>query len=296
MNDTQAAGAAAPDPVTVRVMREGDLEAGLALAIAAGWNQRLDDWRLVQGLSPAGNFAAFLDRQLAGTTVTVNYDNKVSWIAMVLVDPAFRRRGIATRLMTAALDALAACETVKLDATPAGREVYLKLGFVDEGTLTRFQCASAPAAPPAADGLRLRPLTDADLPAVAALDARAFGTPRPELLARLARLTPDYAIVAEGRAGLEGFCLGRHGRRWEFLGPLTALTAGAARALAGFAFGAMAGQPVLVDAPAWQPDFQAWLKGRGFAEQRPFIRMRKGPDRYVGQGDLVYGIAGPEFG
>jgi GNAT superfamily N-acetyltransferase len=293
MSEQQSAEAR---PVMVRSMEEADLMAGLRLAEAAGWNQRMDDWRLVHALSPRGNVVALLENRLAGTAVTVNYGNRVSWIAMVLVDPAMRRRGIATRLMTAALDVLAGCETVKLDATPAGREVYLKLGFVDEGVVTRFQAALAPAPPVQAGALRLRPMTPADVPAVLALDARAFGTTRDDLLPRLSRMAPGYAWVAEGPAGLEGFCMGRHGLRWEYVGPVTARTEEAARALAAAAFGALDGKPVLVDAPEWQPAFQAWLREWGFEEQRTFARMRKGPNRYAGEAACVFGIAGPEFG
>jgi GNAT superfamily N-acetyltransferase len=295
MSEQQGTGTAESEPV-VRPMREEDLEAGVRLAAAAGWNQRLDDWRLVRSLSPETNFVAILDGRLAGTTVTINYDNKVSWVAMVLVDPTLRRRGVATRLMKAALDALAACETVKLDATPAGREVYLRLGFVDESTVVRFQAASAPAPVPPPAGVRLRRMTEADTPAVLALDARAFGTLRDPLMPGLSRLAPGYAWVAEGPAGLQGFCMGRHGMKWEHLGPVTAVNGETARALASAAFGAMAGKPALVDAPSWQPGFQAWLKESGFVEQRPFIRMRKGPDRHAGEAGCVFGIAGPEFG
>lgn len=294
MNEQRAGGGAGGDPIEVRPMEAGDLEAGLQLAAAAGWNQRIDDWRLVQAMSPGANFVAISGSRLVGTTVTVNYGNRVSWIAMVLVDPALRRRGIATRLMAAALGALAGSEAVKLDATPAGREVYLGLGFVDEGIVTRLQTAAAP--PPAARPAGIRPMAPADWPAVLALDERVFGTLRPALLPGLFHLAPDYAWVAEGRSGLEGFCLGRHGRRWEYLGPVTATGGEAARELALAAFGAMGGKPALVDVPEWQPEFQSWLKGRGFEEQRTFARMRKGPDAYPGLARSVFGIAGPEFG
>jgi len=285
------------ETVPVRPMRETDLEGGLRLAEAAGWNQRLADWRLVHSLSGGAAFVAAEGERIAATTAAVRYANRVAWVAMVLVDPAYRRRGLATRLMQATLESLAACDTVKLDATPAGREVYLKLGFEDESGLTRFQIAAAPASVPAAvPGPRIRPLTGRDLPAVAALDAEAFGCDRSELLARLLEMAPDYARVAEGAEGIEGFGMGRHGLRWEYLGPLAARTETAARALAAATLSAMAGRPALADAPDERGPFQAWLRERGFAEQRAFIRMRKGPDRHPGRPDLVYAIAGPEFG
>jgi hypothetical protein len=89
--------------------------------------------------------------------------------------------------------------------------------------------------------------------------------------------------------------MGRHGV-CEYVGPITALNEAAARALAGAVFGVLRGRAALVDAPASQPAWQAWLKGLGFSEQRIFIRMVKGPNPFPGRLESVFGIAGPEFG
>src|SRR5207253_338766 len=71
---------------------------------------------------------------------------RAGWVGMVLVDPEFRRRGVATALMGAALDHLRrrGVTTVKLDATPAGRSVYERLGFEPESLLRRW-AGEAPA-------------------------------------------------------------------------------------------------------------------------------------------------------
>jgi hypothetical protein len=38
------------------------------------------------------------------------------------------------------------------------------------------------------------------------------------------------------------------------------------------------------------------LKSLGFVEQRTFVRMAKGPNRFPGQSASNFGLAGPEFG
>lgn len=280
--------------VILRTLERWDLRDCLGLARAAGWNQRLEDWQLVHTLSPGGMFVAAHNGAVIGTAATVNYANQVSWIAMVLVDPAMRRRGIASQLMRASLDTLAACETVKLDATPAGREVYRKLGFVDEYEVSRLMISSIPAMP--SEEARIRPMTEADLSAVVELDARVFGVPRDDLMDRLQKMAPEYAFVAEGPQGLDGFCLGRHGANFEYLGPMTAKDGTVARALAGAVFGALRGRAALIDVPAAQQEWQDWLKALGFSEQRIFVRMFKGPNRFPGCLGSIFGIAGPEFG
>lgn len=280
--------------VIVRLQERWDLEDGLRMARAAGWNQRLEDWRMILALSPGGTFSACHNGALVGTLATVNYADKVSWIAMVLVDPAMRRRGIATQLMNAGLAKLASCETVKLDATPAGRNVYEKLGFVDEYEINRLAIGSVPPLP--APGARVRPMTEADLPAVVALDAQVFGVERAGLLGRIRAMAPEYAWVAEGMAGLDGFVMGRRGALWEYMGPLTAKDMIAARELAEAYLGALRGRGVIVDVPDRQPAWREWLEGLGFREQRMFTRMFKGPNRFAGRMESAFAIAGPEFG
>jgi creatinine amidohydrolase/Fe(II)-dependent formamide hydrolase-like protein len=280
--------------IMVRPLERWDLADGLRLAEAAGWNQRLEDWQMIQALSPGGNFVATRNGGVAGTVVTVNYANRVSWVAMVLVDPALRRRGVATQLMTTALENLAGCETVKLDATPAGRPVYEKLGFKAEYELSRLFAGSVPALPPA--GNRVRPMTEADLAAVSEMDAGAFGVPRRELMGRLRGLAPEYAFVAEGDQGLEGFCLGRHGKQAEYLGPVTAVNEATARALAAAVLRMLRGRAVIVDVTPGQAAWQGWLKSLGFAEQRVLARMYKGSNANPGRLESVFAIAGPEFG
>lgn len=281
--------------VVVRPMEPWDIEEGVRLSRAAGWNQLRPDWTAMWKLFPPGCFVAAHHGAVVGTTLSVDYESKVSWIGCVLVDPAMRRRGIATLLMQAALKALAACETVKLDATPAGRQVYLKLGFADEYEILRMIVSSAPAVP-AETGVAVRRLEAADLAAAAAMDAEVFGVARPAVLAAFRDLAPDYALVAE-RAGRPcGFALGRHGANAEYLGPITAGEAAVARALAAHALTALRGRAVIVDAPAAQREWLGWLRGLGFAEQRVLIRMYRGPNRHPGKPAETFAIAGPEVG
>jgi GNAT superfamily N-acetyltransferase len=91
-------------------------------------------------MQPDGCFVAELDGTSAGTTTTCVF-NGVAWVAMVLVDKSLRGKGIGTGLLKHALDHLKKrnVRTVRLDATPAGRPIYEKLGFVPEYELARYE-------------------------------------------------------------------------------------------------------------------------------------------------------------
>ena len=64
----------------------------------------------------------------------------VAWIAMMLVDEAFRGRGIGRALMDRALEHVDSrgIPTVRLDATPLGQPLYEKLGFAPQFEVARF--------------------------------------------------------------------------------------------------------------------------------------------------------------
>ena len=49
-------------------------------------------------LAPAGSFAAVADDRIVGTAIGIDYGT-FGWIAMMLVDPAWRGRGIGARLL-----------------------------------------------------------------------------------------------------------------------------------------------------------------------------------------------------
>ena len=122
---------------TIRSLTPVDLEAAFRLSAGAGWNQRLDDWRMLLQLAPAGAFAATRDDgTIVGTAIGIDYGT-FGWIAMMLVDPAWRSRGLGARLLEAAMSAVSPGIAIRLDATPLGRPLYRRYGFEDEDALTR---------------------------------------------------------------------------------------------------------------------------------------------------------------
>jgi hypothetical protein len=268
----------------------------MRLKEAAGWNQTPDDWEAFLRLRPGGAFVAEIAGRPAGTVTTVDYEGGFGWVGMVLVAPELRRRGIGTRLLEAGIESLAGCGAVRLDATPEGRELYLRLGFQDEYGLSR-QVRSAGSVPllPAPPG-GLRPARDADLAAIAAFDAPAFGKPRRFVLDLWRARAPSYAFVLEGAGGLRGYGLGREGTRCDHFGPIVARDFEAARALVLAALGAAGARPVLLDAFLHEPRWLELLAALGFREERGFTRMVRGPNRHPGEPRLQWAASGPELG
>jgi len=254
----------------------------VALSQAAGWNQNEADWRLM--LAVGRGWGVSQGGTLVASTLVLPYGS-FAWISMVLVLPAQRRKGHASRLLRLAIGDLRESKlTPILDATPAGREVYRREGFADTWTFKRFALAQSA---PALNGRGTRSL---NWRKVLELDAEAFGGDREWILRDLQKRLPHCALGMP-----EGFVLGREGREANQIGPLVARDDATALALLEHALNAVPA-PVYLDVVDHAPRLQAWLQQRGFEFQRPFTRMVHGGGRAPGNERLVYLVAGPELG
>jgi len=274
-----------------------DLTGCMALSAEARWNQNAADWRLM--LAIGRGFGLFdAAGRLVATAIALPFERRFGWISMMLVTADHRRRGLATRLMQNAIDALLAEDCVPmLDATPAGREVYRRIGFEDCWSLERLQLPSDPGSAPAvaAHGVDIRPIAPNDWPEVLGYDCRVFGANRAPILRDLARRVPRAALVAERGGRLCGAVFARDGRGATQLGPLIADDAEIALALLAAAF-ARVRPPVLVDVPDRHATIGAWLRAAGFALQRPYTRMAYRRGRAFDDLSRLFAIAGPELG
>lgn len=296
---------------TIRLLTTDDLDGALRLSAGAGWNQRTDDWLMLLQLAPAGSFAATMDDgTIVGTAIGIDYGT-FGWIAMMLVDPAWRGRGVGARLLETALDAVPSGIPIRLDATPLGRPLYRRYGFEDEDTLTRHIAEPLDMARGGpldvarnVDDVtnQVRGLTSADLSAVIKTDDRVFGAHRPTLLDWALRGAGQYAHAVDTGAGVE-YCFGRPGRLFDQIGPVVTGGDDTARALVSAALLAAEGKAVVVDAFDRHDGFTGWLRLRGFVASRPLFRMRRaGHDGAVvarAQADTGFcerAILGPEFG
>ena len=285
-----------PDAETleIRLLAGLDVAGAMRLKEAAGWNQTEADWRRLLRLEPRGCLAGVMGGRLVATTTTTSYDRTLAWVGMVLVDPAFRRRGIATALVRAALDSLETdgVEAVKLDATPEGAPVYESLGFEAELLIERWALAQAsgsvPPDSPAPTQLDER---------VFGFDRRAFGADRSELLKALADdgcVEPSRRVGRGGR--VRGYALARRGSRAAYVGPVVAEEAETAAFILDDLLGRLGAGPVYVDLNTTFECGARELAARGFVKQRELIRMRRGKRTPAGTSRSVFATAGPEVG
>jgi ribosomal protein S18 acetylase RimI-like enzyme len=276
----------ATEALVEATLTDADVPGALALSNKVGWNQVAADWRLfIAHGRTVGLFDA--DEGLVATAAALPYDN-FGYISMVIVEPAWRRRGLARRLMGECIDALRAQGRASLlDATPAGALVYRGLGFVELATMERWEGEGGGEAQVGRPADRL---AAGDVHKLIEADALAFGSQRRFLLEDFLARPGTAAWTCDG-----GYIVMREGHRAMQIGPLVALSQAAARLLLATAIANVRGRVFLDLFTSW-PDLAALLESLGFKRQRPYMRMAL--DRANLPGDLrrLAIAAGPEFG
>jgi predicted GNAT family acetyltransferase len=265
----------------------------------AGWNQTAADWERFLDASPDGCFVAEVNGQVCGTATTITYEERFAWVGMVLVDPVFRSRGIGTKLLERAIGHLDALKipTVKLDATPMGKPLYEKLGFVAEYEIERCTIKRA-----AGRGLEASysplptTLSAGALEAACKADSEIFGADRSVLLESLSGAAPEFATAIWDTEKLQGYSFGRQGSFADHLGPWMSRDADTGRRLLE-AFVARSSREILVvDCMKANVAAEKQLKSFGFSYSRTLTRMYRGANDYPGRPELLCAIMGPEFG
>lgn len=281
----------------VRLTRFGPhhLDEAVALSAGLGWPHRREDWDLLRTIGEG--VAAVSGDRLLGTAFMTPYGPREAAINMVIVDAALRGRGLGRRLMEAALD-LAGDRACRLIATPDGRPLYQKLGFVAVGEIGQHQGAVGPlpTEPPPAQAVSWGGA--ADWVACLELDRAAFGADRAALFDGLAR-TGTLALL-RGSGGIDGFAVRRPFGRGETLGPVVARDEAAARALIGFFLADRQGRFLRLDAPLdglGDTGLSPWLDAHGLNRVDTALAMRRGPPTEpVPDASRSYALVSQAFG
>jgi predicted N-acetyltransferase YhbS len=282
----------------IRVMTKQDIPAGLRLNTLSGWNQTSADWKRFLVSSPRGCFVMEDANMVVGTAATICYENRFAWIGMVLVDPEYRKQGIGTQLLNKTIEHLdhANISTIKLDATPLGKPLYTKLGFINEFEIERWILKRPPGTISTRPSTPLAPLTADQQQGIFTLDRKCFGADRSFLLRSLCEQAPELAITAWQDGMPQCFAYGRHGLFADHLGPCMATSRVAAEKLLSEFLARSSRDILIIDCIKSNPGVVESLAALGFVPSRPLTRMVRGPNAYPGRPDSLWAILGPEFG
>jgi len=279
----------------LRLLTRADLAFADLVRAVAGWNQTTADWARFLVPDPDGCFLAEWNGVPAGTATTIVYGPALAWIGMVLVHPDYRRRGVGRAMLEHCLEHLRkrGVRCIKLDATPAGKQVYDGLSFKDEWTLTRWQHAGAawPQAETDREIQDCRKVGD-----VESLDAFAFGVSRKRMLESLMKHSRCALACKTETGDVTGYGLLREGSLASYLGPVVAAAADAAVRLVERLLPRAIERTIYWDIPDQNTAAVGLAKELGFTRERTLIRMYLGENTAPGDPLQQFAIAGPEVG
>jgi GNAT superfamily N-acetyltransferase len=269
----------------VRSLGPDDLKRCVALSVDRGWSPERAKWSLLLTASEVFGIDAPDGRGLAGAVVLTRWGADYACVGMMLVAARYGRRGLGRALMEHLLCAAGDDATVTLFATDLGRPLYEKLGFAAVRRNVAFTGQFRPS--PDADNSKkrgvpgiVRVATEADLPAILAVDRAAFGADRGRILTRLPAFAERIAVFEAAEPagqGIAGYAAAwRNEPTSAVIGPVVAPDAAAARRLV-TELAAHARTSVRIDLDPDRPELPGWADARGLEPTSRNAVMARGP-------------------
>ena len=199
---------------TIAQFDREDIPFGKTLTDEEGWHRTTADWARLLRIEPFGVFKATVDGKDAGVAAVTSY-GELAWIHSMIVAKEYRGQGVGGILMNACIDYSKGfgAKCFKLDAVPAAKSFYERLGFIAEFESLRFARAGERGS---ALVQRMRP---EDLRYVVSFDKVMTRINRTRVIEELYEDNPEWAFLARDSHGVRGYLLGRPNDFWVSLGP-----------------------------------------------------------------------------
>ncbi len=211
--------------ITLSKLDENHIAAAALLSQEARWPHRESDWTFL--LAQGQGIGVFDGASLVGTTMWWPQGERHATLGMVLVKRSHQRKGLGSKMMRAALEAMPQ-NHILLHATQEGVSLYKNMGFRDVGRIA--QCQGVPTTlPDVPSGFEIKPAGEEDWPIILAMDYAARGWNRSELLRALAKCGGVYCAFDQDN--LVGYAITRPFGLGAIIGPIVSADLSVAKAL-----------------------------------------------------------------
>jgi GNAT superfamily N-acetyltransferase len=262
---------------------------------AEGWNPGHGDAACFRPTDPRGFFVGRRGGRVVSAISLVAYSPDFAFLGYYLVHPHHRGTGLGVATWKAALPH-AGDRVIGLDAVPAQRALYERVGFTAAYDNVRYSGRPRPGAVPAGAGT-VGEVTPYHLDAISAYDSGCFPAERHAFLSRWLTAEGHTARVLLDPSGhVTGYGVIRPAHRGLRVGPLFADTAdGAAALLDALTADLPPGAEVHLDVPDHHEAALGLAASRGLAETSRCTRMYSGPAPYA-RTEAVWGTTSLELG
>lgn len=242
-----------------------DLDDIIRLVRTTGWPHRTED--VSAALALGHGLKAIQSDKVAGVAMWWTFGAAAGRVGLIIVGPTSQGAGIG-RAITECTLACAGPRALRLLATEEGQPLYEKLGFAPTSKHQQHQgvCTAERITNPA-----IRPASELDRAQVQALDRRAVGVDRQEVVNHL--FDVGEIVVLDAGKGVSGYGVSRPFGQGKVIGPIVAVDETDAIDL----FHALLSPGIIrVDRPAVAVRFGEALVGAGLFGQEVCDEMELG--------------------
>jgi predicted N-acetyltransferase YhbS len=202
-------------PFELETAGRDDLDDIMRLVRTTGWPHRAQDVSVALALGDG--LKAIQNDTVVGVAMWWTFGAAAGRVGLIIVDPTSQGTGIGRSITERAL-AAAGPRALRLLATEEGQPLYEKLGFVLTSKHQRHQgvCTAERITNPA-----IRPPSELDRTQVQALDRRAVGVDRQEVLNHL--FDVGEIVVLDAGKGVSGYGVSRSFGHGKVIGPIVAV-------------------------------------------------------------------------
>lgn len=257
----------------------------MRLVRTTGWPHRAEDVSVALVLGHG--LTAIHNGTVVGVAMWWTFGAEAGRVGLIIVDPTSQGAGIGRAITERAL-AAAGHRALRLLATEDGQPLYEKLGFVSISKYQRHQgmCTADRITNPA-----IRPSSELDRAQVLAIDGRAIGADRQEVVNHL--FDVGEIVVLDAGKGVSGYGVSRPFGHGKVIGPIVASDETDAVDL----FHALLSPGIIrVDRPADAVRFGQALEGAGLFGQEVCDEMELGCWPTVDPGRQVFAMASHAWG
>jgi len=277
--------------ISIRNLREEEVEIPIAWARSEGWNPGLHDGPSEYPVDPKGWFAAECNGEVVGTGVCTNYDDSYAFVGYYIVRPDFRE-GYAGLALMQAMKRHAGNRTIGIDGVFELQQKYADvLGFTFAYRNIRWVGIAAGhpqsglVAPEEVDAAALLAYDTAHVPAQRPVFLEQWLT-QPNAITRV-------KVVSDG--SIQGYGVIRRCFEGHKIGPLFAETPEIANSLYEGLTSGVPGEKVFFDTPEPNADAVLMAQERGMKEVFGTARMYSGKAPALPL-DTIYGVTTFELG
>ncbi len=279
--------------VTIEQMTQQEINVAVDWARQEGWNPGIHDAECFYHADPKGFYAAKMGGEIVGTVSVVKYAGRFGFAGFYIVRPDMRRNGIGAILYKFFED-YGKDFNVGIDGVLQMQSTYERHGLTYSHKNSRY---AGTAKATAKLSNHCIPISQKDLAAVAAFDAKFFSTPRPQFLECWLFQKDAHAFIIKenGTGEIVGYGVIRKCFQGHKVGPLFANTPDIAAEILESLMSTVPDEAVFLDVP--EPNASAIALAQKSNMQSVFATVRMYTKQVPALPlDKIYGITSFELG